>query len=333
MPSTPDPADLTLPEGTRLVHIGPPKTGTTSLQGAFHRARGSLLDQGVRYAGRARHSRYAVYAALRRPAYRHLAAPPPPARWQALVEEIEQAPEARVILSSEILTDGDLAAVERVVRDLDPRRVHVVVTLRPLARILASQWQQEVRGGQRAAYDRWLADVFEGRSRTARHFWHRHRHDRLIARWADQVGTDRVTVVVVDDRDHGMILRAFEGLLGLREGTLVEERDGANRSMSFPEVEAVRAFNVVAHALPVGPALRHRLSRLVRRLAVLPDADPREPRLETPQWANDRAVEVASEMVAAIAASGVRVIGDLESLAAPQRSTRDSPAPPRGADR
>jgi hypothetical protein len=264
MPPTLDPAELTLPAGTRLVHIGPPKTGTTSLQGAFHSARGSLLDQGVRYAGRARHSRYAVYAALRRPAYRHLAAPPPLARWQALVDEIEQAPEARVILSSEVLTDGDLAAVERVVRDLDPRRVHVVVTLRPLARILASQWQQEVRGGQRTAFDRWLAEVFDGRSRTARHFWHRHRHDRLIARWAER------------------------------------------------------------------PAHRHWLSRLVRRLAVLPVADPREPRLETPQWAYDRAVEVASEMVEAIAGSGVRVIGDLDSLARPQTSSLNAAAPPRG---
>src|SRR5207249_2973145 len=49
-------AKLLLPEGTRLVHIGPPKTGTTAVQGAFHARRREVLAQGVRYAGRSRHS-------------------------------------------------------------------------------------------------------------------------------------------------------------------------------------------------------------------------------------------------------------------------------------
>ena len=42
-----DTESLLLPEGTRLVHIGPPKTGTTSLQRAFHGGRDA-----VRAAGR-----------------------------------------------------------------------------------------------------------------------------------------------------------------------------------------------------------------------------------------------------------------------------------------
>ena len=40
-----------------------------------------------------------------------------------------------------------------------------------------------------------------------------------------------------------MVLRAFEGLLGLRDGTLESHRDLANRSLTLPEVEAVRAFS------------------------------------------------------------------------------------------
>ncbi|MEJ7756576.1 MAG: hypothetical protein WKF83_09890 [Nocardioidaceae bacterium] len=36
------PMDLLLPKGTRLLHIGPHKTGTTSLQGAFHNNRDRL---------------------------------------------------------------------------------------------------------------------------------------------------------------------------------------------------------------------------------------------------------------------------------------------------
>ena len=51
------------PDGALVVHIGPPKTGTTSLQGAFDRARAAILAQGVRYVGPRRHSSRAVLAA------------------------------------------------------------------------------------------------------------------------------------------------------------------------------------------------------------------------------------------------------------------------------
>jgi hypothetical protein len=39
-----------------------------------------------------------------------------------------------------------------------------------------------------------------------------------------------------------------------------------------------------------------------------------EPRIETPSWAEKRLVEVTTEIVDGLAASGVRVTGDLESL-------------------
>ncbi|GEA79826.1 hypothetical protein [Cellulomonas uda] len=47
-------ADLVLeplPEGTRLVHIGAHKTGTSSVQGAFHDQRAELQAAGVQYPG------------------------------------------------------------------------------------------------------------------------------------------------------------------------------------------------------------------------------------------------------------------------------------------
>lgn len=44
-------SDLLLPPGTRLLHIGPHKTGTTALQVALSKARANLESQGVRYLG------------------------------------------------------------------------------------------------------------------------------------------------------------------------------------------------------------------------------------------------------------------------------------------
>jgi hypothetical protein len=47
-------AGASLPEGARLVHVGPHKTGTTAVQNALWNARPQLLEQGVRHVGRSR---------------------------------------------------------------------------------------------------------------------------------------------------------------------------------------------------------------------------------------------------------------------------------------
>ncbi len=93
-------------------------------------------------------------------------------------------------------------------------------------------------------------------------FWTLHHHDRLIERWADVVGIDHVTVVVVDDRDHTATLRAFEALLGLRTGTLAAVRDLSNRSLTLAEAEAVRAFNIAFRAELHDKALHAKVMRL-----------------------------------------------------------------------
>jgi hypothetical protein len=316
--------------GTRLLHVGPPKTGTTSLQGALHASRPSLLAQGVRYAGPTRHARRAAYAALRRPEYAFLEAPPPARLWDALVEEVRAAPEDRVVLSSEIFTDGDDAAMERVLRDLDPSRVHVVITLRPLVKILASQWQQGLKGGQQLTLDRWLEQVFDGGGGPARLFWHRHRHDRLVQRWASAAGPDRVTVVIVDDRDHGAILRAFEGLLALDAGTLVQAADPANRSMTALEAEVVRRFNVRFAAAGLRGTRAHRLRQsVVRGYLRHHRPTPGEPGLAAPAWALERAAILEREMDVAIVATGVRVMGEIEDLARADPAREPSAAPVR----
>src|SRR6185369_7146537 len=81
---------------------------------------------------------------------------PPLRRWRDLVREVNGARASRVVISSEGFADADESGVAKVVADLDPSRTQVVVTLRPLAAILPSQWQQYVQGGMTTAYDGWL---------------------------------------------------------------------------------------------------------------------------------------------------------------------------------
>jgi hypothetical protein len=320
--------DVLLPEGARLLHIGPHKTGTSSLQSAFHQARRSLADHGVLYAGPNRQPLRAAQAAaaIGSPEARRRPIEP----WHELLREIRATRAPRVVISSEWFADARDEAIRHIVDDLDPARAHVVVTVRPLASILPSQWQQHVQAGVGVPYETWLESVFAGTSALATTFWRRHRHDALIDRWAAAAGPANVSVVVADDRDHGVVLRTFERLAGLPAGLLVAERDRSNRSLTRPEVELIRALNVGLGERQIDPRLRLDLV-LFGAARHLRGREPggEETRIETPAWAVARAVEAGREIAAGIARSGVRVLGDLDTLEAPgatasNRAARDA---------
>jgi hypothetical protein len=283
------------------------------VQGAFHRARGSVEAQGVHYAGPNRHPRQAAQAAATRSQATRGGGSM--RAWNGLVREIRRS-SGRVLISSEWFADAAPPDIGHIVDALDPSRVHVVVTLRPLALILASQWQQFVQAGVAIPYEPWLRTILEEpESGTGRRFWQRHRHDELIARWAAVVGADRLTAVVTDDRDHGAVLRVFERLLGLASGTLELVPDRTNRSLTGPEAELVRAMN--RHLAEVGLDGPPRLDLVLFGASASlklrrPAAD--EPRIATPAWAQERANMVAAGIVEGIRASGVRVLGDPAQL-------------------
>ena len=301
------------PPGARIVHIGPHKTGTTSLQAALHDARASLAGQGVRYAGKDSKAADAVRAVRGvhapsgvRPSMRH---------WTSLVREAEAAGDHRWVLSNEFLADAPDAAIETIVRDLGPERIQVVATLRPLARILTSQWQQYVQGGLSTAFEPWLREVLDAPIvDRPTGFWRRHRHHQLVSRWAAVAGSRRVTAIVVGEDPAGL-LRTFSGLLGLDEGALRLEEDPRNRSMTVPEIEAVRAVNAAFRAAGVANSLHYRLIQrgAAERMKARRPATG-EPRISLPSFALDRVAELSREIAEGIRASGVRVIGDLDSL-------------------
>ena len=334
-----------VPEGERLLHIGPPKTGTTTLQAAFHRARDDVLAQGLRYIGPQRHSRRAVLAALAdadadadadAPMNRRWDLRAGNQEWERIAAEVEQAREPRLLFSSERLAHADAAAVGRIIDLFDPSRVQVVATLRPLWKVMPSQWQQSIQAGSRESQDAWLERVLAESPDDPKSFWHWQRHDRLIARWAKAVGIDRVLVVVVDESDHAMVLRTFERLLALRPDTLRLHTDLSNRSLTMPEVEALRAFNraVRQNNIPIDVSWRLIKAgpRMKRRT---PGKD--EPRVRLPDWAAPRVAAIADEIVAGIESSGVRVVGELGTLASsafgvkPDPHGRTSARPPASA--
>lgn len=308
-----------LPDGSTLVHIGPYKTGTTAMQGALWDARAVLAGHGVVYPGEAAHEIDAsmavalgyVYAGKNLDIYRE--------RWFDLVAAMKAERPRIGVLSSEVYCEATDDGARAVLDALGPQ-THVVITVRPIVRLLGSQWQQYTQNIPVPSYDAWLQAILgqagEPESGTITpSFWRRHRHDRLVERWVGLVGGDRVTVVVVDDRDHRGLPAAFEGLLGLPDGLLVPPADKTNRSLTFAEATLVRELVDRTSKAPWVSADHGRFIRFgaARGLQAAPP-DPAAERLLTPGWAVDRALEIGAGIAARIAASGARVVGDLDLL-------------------
>ncbi|MEU9240547.1 hypothetical protein [Streptomyces sp. NPDC048385] len=303
-----------LPVGTRLLHIGPHKTGTTAIQGALFAARDKLPEHGVEFPATTRHPMEAALAACARPAMMGDTAPTEK-HWTNLLKRVEATGPRTSVISSEFFADApDDETVARIVEQLGGDRVHVLVTLRPLARIMPSQWQQYVQNGLRMGYEDWLEHMLRKApyEKPNPSFWHRHRHDRLVERWVRAAGADRVTVVVVDDRDRDGLMRTFEALLGLPGNLLRPVPDTANRSLTLAETEMLRKLNVEFR----GNGLPEELySKLVRNGAVMHMKNSCSPttadvRISTPAWAVEAAGRIGAEMAEHIGALGVRVIGD-----------------------
>lgn len=307
--------DLLLPPGTCLVHAGMPKTGTTALQIALHHRRDQLGKHGVTYASDGqRHPIAAIFAALGRQP--QVGMVPDLAQWQRMVKEANEAGEAkgRAIVSSESFAAGEDDKVRAAAEQLGLDRVHIVLTLRPVLRIMPSAWQQYVQDRMRLSYEDWLDAMFNKPpyADPTPSFWRRTVHERQVQRWADIVGADRVTVVVAREGDRELLPRTFESFLGLPQGTLdpVPGRI-TNRSLTLAETEIVRLLNIEFKRRWTNDSYA-RLVRagVVRELLKHPPASGAA-KAVTPQWALDRAAEVDARAAEAIRSFGVRIVGDL----------------------
>lgn len=323
-------SDITpVPEGTRLVHIGPAKTGTTTLQGALHSRREEMAAFGVEYAGKRRHSRPAMVGI----AY----ATPPDGysgdlekRWKLLAASARASEAKRVILSSEMLARTPKLRAQTLVSDVGGN-VHLVLTMRPLAQILASRWQQSVQDEMSQGYADWLQDLFRAKpGATGRpSFWLRYDLGGHLRRWGPIIGEENITFVILNPHDRSMLLRAFEGLLALPDGTLIPDSSLTNPSLGYPEIELLSAFN---RAFVNAGRGRGEFIRAVRGSAVGElKADPSRVtagKIKTPRWAAKAANKTAQTWMDAVRASDAQVIGDLEHLLVDPDDYEIDPQPP-----
>jgi hypothetical protein len=294
-----------------FLHIGLPKTGTTYLQGILWANKERLRGEGVVLPGRGH--REHLWAALDVQERRHLERRDPraPGSWERLCAELDVEPGATGIVTHEFFCGAGPAQARKAVQRLAPAEVHVVVTARHAAGMLAAGWQEMVKNGSETEIHQ--AAAADTRSEFGWRTWDL---AGVLERWGDAVPPERLHVLPVPARTEppDRHWRNFAGVLGLTGDYPVPDQ-AANPSLGAVQVELLRRVNAhlgsFSSALDRGRWIRghlaegHLAAQAGERLALDDDllADCRR--------RSRRAVDLIAER-------GYPVVGDVETLLVPE---------------
>jgi hypothetical protein len=302
-----------------ILHVGFHKTGTTAIQTSLHHSRAELSEQGITYLfARALAQHQAAWSLSQRlwGWKGRGGATTPASYWLKFAKQVDATP-GTVVASSEFFSEINVEQIQKIRNDIKTKDVQIVFTIRPLVKLLSSSYQQYLKYGIKVTYEQWLHAQLDqpGTTKMTPSFWQRNFHGTSIANWAKVFGAKNVTVMVVDETQPQELYDQFNNFLGLPKDFLKEQKTGGNRSLSVEEIEFLRELN--------GQFPKERswseYTIFIRENAIKAMTDGKFPeggkKLLTPQWAQDVSAELTAQSVEQIKASGVRVIGSLESLA------------------
>ena len=302
------------------LHVGFHKTGTTAIQEALFTHSDQLRILGINYAtkkGKANH-REAWALSERYWGWKKRGGEQTSiVEWQKRVKNLK-AQKIDSVVSSEFFSEINDDQLNLMANDLKDFDVEIIFTIRPLAKLLGSSYQQYLKYGIKASYEEWLEDIFHNseKPKFTPTFWKRHRHEEVMSRWANAFGNQKIHLVVVDESEPDLLYDSFNKILKLPAGTLKEVKGlGSNRSLNYPEIALLLAIN---KAFPKDRAwsdyevfiregsIRHLTNQI--QLAGLGT------KLLTPQWAVDEAAKLSSNSIAKINDLGIIIYGDLNKL-------------------
>jgi hypothetical protein len=311
-----------MPQNQLFLHVGFHKTGTTSLQDALNRNRKELQSQGIIYPKtrkfRAQHE-FAWSVGQRGWGWKQFggsqAGPSPARRMFKLIRSSKQ----NVIISSEFLSELSPEHIKKLASSIGDKQLRLIFTVRPVAKILPSAYQQEVKNGSKLTYDKWLARVLdpEKESRVRTRFWKRHSHHLEIAKWAEIVGVANISVIVSDESRPEFLTDSFFELIGASTDSFREsKKDIVNRSMDLAEIELLRRINEkFDRNLGWDEYVASIRSTIVKTWTQSIPSENSPGRLANPENFKERIDQRVLEVTEGIKALGVTVIGDVDSLA------------------
>lgn len=303
-----------------IIHPGFHKSGTTALQESFALNRSLLREQGILYPhiGTKAHHRIAWSLTQRPWGWNKRGGEKTPEKvWDRMVDRINSAKEETVILSSEFFSEIDGEKVRKIRSDIKGRDIQILFTVRPLAKLLPSSYQQYLKYGITIEFEDWLHEILDkpGESKVSPTFWQRHSHGKVVARWVDIFGKSNVRVLIVNEAQPTFLFDEINKLLNLQNGTIKAAPSGSNRSLTMEEISLLLELNRQFPKERVWDEYELFIrAGYIRELTDHVPPAPGKERLLTPQWAVDKANELGKEIQRELLNSGVRIIGDVESL-------------------
>ncbi len=296
------------------LHVGTPKSGTTSLQNILAGNRELLREHGYLYPGD-NQGHFIEALSLRDSGFRGHNFDSSEGAWERTVAEI-LAHDGPTLLSHEILGGSKRKIVKRAAESLPGRRLRVVITCRDLGRQFPAVWQEGVKNGDTITYEQFLSDAWEAWDGpgAATGMWRGQNLAGVAERWGSVTGPENVTVVTVppSGTDHDVLWRRFGEAIGLPEAGYVIPEKPRNPSLGTVETELLRrVVSRLPEDVPWPTYARQVKRRLAQRRLVKERVGGS---LSVPEHHRDRTREVSAEMRDAIRAQGFRVVGDLADL-------------------
>ncbi len=296
------------------IHVGLPKTGTSYLQSILRHSEDALSAQGLDLLPRTAVGRRYLSVALRGKLDERT---DPPAAFRVLGrlrQEAESAAGDRALVSQEILGALTPEQIRPLLDALPGYEVHVVVTVRDLARTLPSGWQQETQARSATTLEEFV-DEFVGSEQGESRKRRRRVLQTVLDSWEQHVPASRVHVVTVPPRSTGpeVLLERFCELLDVDPRSLDLDVRRENTALGVAQAELLRRVNEVLGDRLGHPrgAYQEHVKKFLAKQVLLPQGG-RPTRL--PESARGWCVEASRAVIDRLSTGGYRVVGDLDDL-------------------
>ncbi|HZC53219.1 MAG TPA: sulfotransferase family protein [Mycobacterium sp.] len=309
-----------------FVHIGEAKTGTTYLQNLLDTNRDRLRADGTLYPDCGGSGHVHATLDLRRTTFKGTPDPKIAGSWKRLVDQV-RAWNGPALVSCELLAPAAPRHIKRLMDSLDFADVHVIFTVRDMARQLPAAWQERIKNRGQEPFADWLAaihDPGEAPTSAGRLFWGLHDVEKILAKWSADLPPERVHVVTVPPSggDPTLLWKRFAQILAVDPDHYRQPEKSVNSSLGAAEVSVVRQVNI---ALGGDQFPWPAYDRLMKWYLSPKLATRRGVPIDLPATEYEWATAQSQRFAKSIAGAGYDVVGDLGELTPSARPTGIDP--------
>lgn len=303
-----------MPGAPLFVHIGLQKTGTSYLQSIFWQNLDALREQGLDMVPPSKRETFWLMLRVRNRYNPEIDPDNVGEALQRLPRQLAEATSPRALISEESLAPANPDQIRQLLEACGDREVHVVLTVRDLARQVPSAWQQNLQSGSDETFEAYLGRLRKTEGRSKLQLWRNKDVVAVLERWRQQVPAERIHVVTVppSGSDPELLLRRFCEVIDVDAQRLDREVARSNSGLRHVHAEVMRRVNA---NLDDDHRRRDVYGDIGKRfLAVQVLGDGGGERMRLPRELQPWCAEVSQRYVDHIAGGGYQVVGDLEDL-------------------